>query len=849
MTDPRLARLDSEASPVSIPEVICTRAERSPDSVAFMSQGATLSYRELLDHCAAVGGLLEAANVHRDDRVALVLPNGPLLAAAFLAVASRAVCAPLNPAYTRAELTFYLADLQASVVVTGPGVGSLPRELAEELGVSVLELDAVRGDGDGPIQLPGADDVALVLHTSGTTARPKMVPLTHRNLCASAHNVASTLALTEDDRCLNVMPLFHIHGLVAVVLGSLWAGGSVVCSPGFHAPSFLSSLEESAPTWYSAVPTMHQTVLVHARERGSRPKHTLRFIRSSSAALPMPVLDGLESTFGVPVIEAYGMTEAAHQMASNRLPPHEQRRGSVGQAAGPEIAVLGPDGAELPAGEVGEVAVRGANVFGGYGGNAEATSEAFSRGWFRTGDEGHLDEDGFVFLHGRIKEIINRAGEKISPAEVEAVLLAHPSVAQATVFSVPDELLGEEVGAAVVLSPRENVSKRELQAFAAEQLADFKVPRVVAFVDEIPKGPTGKVQRIGLAARLGVTRRVEPDRADFAPPRSRIELELAEMVGGVLGVDRVGIADDFFALGGDSLLAAELVARIRSAYGRPHFPLSTLVWAPTVEALAVELEGAPAESARPLIVPLQPEGGGSPLFFVHALDGEIVPYVALARRLDRDRPFLAVRARGTDGDELPHASLLAMVGEYVASVREIQPRGPYILGGVCVGATLALEMAKRLRAADEEVSLVIVVDPRVRAPRSLAWLREQTRLTVRKVRSGEYSWKLARAQHRREFIAAVWSALGRPAAGADPSRHAFERAMASIRAECAPSTYNGAVAFYATVDYPLREWFWNPFLQDLAEIDDLPHRHRSILRPPAVDDLAGAIRRALAGLD
>ena len=468
---------------------------------------------------------------------------------------------------------------------------------------------------------------------------------------------------------------------------------------------------------------MHQSVLVSAGQANGRPRHTLRFIRSSSAGLPPPVLDGLESMFGVPVIEAYGMTEAAHQMTSNGLAPHERRRGSVGQAAGPEITVLGPGGEELPPGEVGEVAIRGENVFAGYLGDIEATTAAFSDGWFRTGDEGRLDDDGYLFLHGRIKEIINRGGEKVSPAEVEAVLLEHPHVAQATVFSIPHDLLGEDVGAAIVLSAEGQLVEGELQAFAGQRLADFKVPRVVAFVDEVPKGPTGKVQRIGLAARLGVTPRTEGERPVYTPPRSPLEDALGEMMGDVLGVERVGVADDFFALGGDSLFAAELVARIRSAFDRPHFPLSTLVWAPTIEKLALELDKPPAESSRPLIVPLQVEGDRTPLFFVHAMDGEVVRYAGLARRLARDHPFLAIRARGADGDEEPHTGLDAMVADYVDSVRQRQPQGPYILGGVCMGGAVALEMAERLQGAGEEVSLVILVDPRVRAPRSLAWLR------------------------------------------------------------------------------------------------------------------------------
>jgi oxalate---CoA ligase len=849
MTDSAMPATSRGLSGGSIPEMIRRRVEIAPESVALESTSGTVSNRRLLGHCATVAELLGAAGVERRDHVAVMLPNGPSLAAAFLAVAGRAVCAPLNPAYTRAELAFYLSDLQATALVTGPDVDSAARELAQELGLPVLEPelgDARDDDAGTAMQLPDPEDVALVLHTSGTTARPKMVPLTHRNLCASARNVAFTLELTEGDRCLNVMPLFHIHGLVGVVLSSLWAGAGVICSPGMHAPSFLASLDEWAPTWYSAVPTMHQSVLAVARDNGGRPKHRLRFIRSSSAGLPPSVLDGLESIFGVPVIEAYGMTEAAHQMTSNRLPPAERRRGSVGQAAGPEITVLGPEGEELPAGEVGEVAIRGENVFAGYLGDVEATTAALSDGWFRTGDEGRLDGDGYLFLHGRIKEIINRGGEKVSPAEVEAVLLEHPHVAQATVFSIPHELLGEDVGAAIVLSAEGRVAESELQAFAGQRLADFKVPRVVAFVDEVPKGPTGKVQRIGLAARLGVTPRTEGDRPDHTPPRSTFEHALAEMFGDVLGVERVGVADDFFALGGDSLLAAELVARIRSAFDRAHFPLSTLVWAPTIEKLALELETPSVESARPLIVPLQAEGDRTPLFFVHAMDGEIVRYAGLARRLDRNRPFLAIRARGTDGDEVPHTSLDAMVADYADAVRQTQPQGPYILGGVCMGGAVVVEMARRLQRAGEEVSLVILVDPRVRAPRSLAWLRVQAALTARKVGTGDYSWKLARAERRREVMSAVSGALGRPAPGADPSRRAFEASMASIRAECAPASYDGPVVLFATRDYALREWLWAPLLVNLAGIEELPHRHGSILRSPAVDDLADAIRAALA---
>jgi acyl-CoA synthetase (AMP-forming)/AMP-acid ligase II len=350
------------------------------------------------------------------------------------------------------------------------------------------------------------DDVALLLHTSGTTSRPKLVPLTQRNILASAHHIGATLGLTSADRCLNIMPLFHIHGLIGAVLSSLAAGGSVFCTPGFNALKFFAWLDEAAPSWYSAVPTMHQAILARAdRNRDIIARRRLRLIRSSSSSLPPPVMAELEATFGCPVIESYGMTEAAHQMTSNPLPPRPRRAGSVGPAAGPEVAVLDESGRPLPAGTPGEVAIRGPNVTAGYVANPAANAAAFTDGWFRTGDQGVLDAEGYLTITGRLKELINRGGEKISPREVDDLLMSHPAVAQAVTFALPHDKLGEEVAAAIVLREGKNASERELRDFVAERLADFKVPCKVVFLAEIPKGPTGKLQRIGLAAKLGLT--------------------------------------------------------------------------------------------------------------------------------------------------------------------------------------------------------------------------------------------------------------------------------------------------------------------------------------------------------
>jgi acyl-CoA synthetase (AMP-forming)/AMP-acid ligase II len=392
-------------------------------------------------------------------------------------------------------------------------------EVARKLGVRIIELQPRREAGAGAFSLsagaagtpaqPGAaqpDDVALVLHTSGTTSRPKIVPLTQRNVCASARNIRGFLSLAPEDRGLNIMPLFHIHGLIAGILAPLSAGGQVCCTPGFNALKFFAWMEESRPTWYTAVPTMHQTILSRAaNNRAVIEANPLRFIRSSSSAMPTQVIREIEQVFGAPLVESYGMTEAAHQMAANPLPPRARKPGAVGIAAGPEMAIMDPDGKLLPPGEIGEIVIRGENVTLGYESNPKANAEAFTNGWFRTGDQGVMDADGYFTLTGRLKEIINRGGEKVSPREVDEVLMDHPAVAQVVTFAIPHDKLGEEVGAAVVLREGATLAEKELREFAAKRLADFKVPRKVLFLDEIPKGATGKLQRIGLAAKLGLT--------------------------------------------------------------------------------------------------------------------------------------------------------------------------------------------------------------------------------------------------------------------------------------------------------------------------------------------------------
>ena len=486
--------------------------------------GKPLTYAGLRSLIAQSVQTLNALGVGRNDRVAIVLDNGPEMATCFLASASGCTAAPLNPTYRAEEFEFYLTDLRAKLLIVEAGKHTPAIDVARKLGVAIAELtptpDAAAGtfgltkrDQAGPTAatLKGgyaaADDIALVLHTSGTTSRPKIVPLSQRNVCASAGNVRGTLALTAVDRGLNIMPLFHIHGLIAGLLAPLSAGSEVCCTPGFNALHFFRWMAEARPTWYTVVPTMHQTILSRAAKNADVIRaNPLRFIRSSSSALPPQVIRELEETFGAPLIESYGMTEAAHQMASNPLPPSVRKPGSVGRAAGPEVGIMDSAGNLLPPGATGEIVIRGPNVTKGYENNPGANGEAFTNGWFRTGDQGVMDAEGYVSITGRLKEIINRGGEKISPREVDDVLMDHPAVQQVVTFAVPHDKLGEDVGAAVVLREGATATDKELREFCAQRLAQFKVPRTIVFLAEIPKGATGKLQRIGLAQKLGLAR-------------------------------------------------------------------------------------------------------------------------------------------------------------------------------------------------------------------------------------------------------------------------------------------------------------------------------------------------------
>ena len=479
------------------------------DHPAVNTLNSAVTYRELANQVNDLAEYLAKIGLAKRDRIAMALPNGLEVIASFLAASTVGTAAPLNPAYTRDEFKFYLEDTGARALILPKGHSDEARAAASESKILIIDSSIdddgrVRFSSDGQLNVDGTaasnDDIALILHTSGTTSRPKRVPLSHANLLTSARNVANTYQLTGQDVSLCVMPLFHVHGLVASTLATFATGGTVVVPLKFNALSFWSTVREHRASWYSAVPTIHQVLL--SRAKGMRPAgaEQLRFIRSCSAALAPQVMSDLESTFGAPVLEAYGMTEAAHQMASNPLPPFERKPGSVGPGTAVEIAILNEKGDVLPAGTVGEVSIKGGNVFRGYEGNAEANAESFSNGWFRTGDQGTLDREGYLRLVGRLKELINRGGEKISPREIDETLLRHPSVAEACCFGIPDRVYGEGVAAAVVL--KEAATEKDLIAHCRASLSDFKCPTMIYILDSIPRTATGKIQRRNVAAAI-----------------------------------------------------------------------------------------------------------------------------------------------------------------------------------------------------------------------------------------------------------------------------------------------------------------------------------------------------------
>lgn len=661
---------------------------------------------ELAERAETIGRALASCGVKRGDIVAMVLEDGPGLFLTFAGITLVAACAPLNPASSRAEFEFALGELRPRALVVDQRDGAAVA-VAKAMGIRVFEHAELRQESPATVELDGAQDgdLALLVFTSATTDRAKAVPLTHGNLNAMAANTQRALALAPSDRLLSMMPMFHLQGLLSTLV-QLRAGGSVAFLDGFETGRFRMCMTTYQPTWYTAGPALHGAILGAGPVAAGR----LRFVRSIGARMAPSLMAEVERALGVPVLEGYGLTETG-LVTSNECPPGRRKAGSAGRSCGVAIAVLGAEGRLLGCDEDGEIAVRGPSVMSGYREDEAATRRAFQDGWFLTGDLGHLDEEGFLYLTGRIKEMINRGGEKVLPAEVEEALRAHPAVRQAAAFGRPHPTLGEDVVAAVVPQEGARVSEWALRSLVAGQLAAYKVPRRVFFVDSIPVGATGKIRRAELA------RQVADRAAPYEAPRSDAERTIAGIWRRVLNVERAGVHDDFYDLGGDSFAVTLMMTEVELEFGAAAggLDLSAFFESPSIATLT-DLLGkdavAPTREKRvrryPLLA-LQRQGRRVPFYCVPGADENPYYFRELAQELGEDQPFYIVRDP-RPMEERPVYSVEEMAAGFVEQIRAVRPEGPYRLGGHCFGGIVAYEMARQLVALGLHVERLILFE-------------------------------------------------------------------------------------------------------------------------------------------
>lgn len=830
----------------------------APETESLLSpEREPVSRAELAASIRAIAQSLDEAGVNRGDIVAMVLPDGIDLVLAFVGIISVASCAPLNPASSRAEFEFSLGELRPrALVVDRRDTGAVA--VAAAMGIRVVEFPELlrwqpASRTPGP---PETSDVAVVVFTSATTDRAKGVPLTHGNLAAMAASTQRALSLGENDRFLSMMPLFHLQGLISTLV-QLQAGGSVVFLGGFEPGKFVACIHQYLPTWYTAGPALHGAILAAGQvERGS-----LRFVRSIGARMAPQLMEDVERALGVPVLEGYGLTETG-LVTSNSCPPGPRRLGSVGTSCGAEVAILSCTGAHLGPLQEGEIAVRGPSVMWAYREDEEATRRAFRNGWFLTGDLGHLDEEGFLHVTGRIKEIINRGGEKVLPAEVEDVLMSHPAVMRAAAFGRPHPTLGEDVAAAVVLHNGARATERELRGHAAGQLTAYKVPRRIFFLDAIPMGATGKVRRADLARDL--SSRI----ANHEAPQTALEKSIAGIWRRVLNVERVGVRDDFFDLGGDSFAVTLMMAELEAEFGPSAGALdaSTFFETPEISTLANLLDGEVAVQRRkqsvlrrPLVA-LQRHGSRTPFYCVPGADENPYYFRELAQELGEEQPFYIVRDPRPMEDR-PVYTVEEEAARFVEQIRTVQAEGPYLLGGHCFGGIVAYEMARQLVAQGHQVGrLVLFETPAPGHPKVLRnWKRygRQAMAVLRGERQIGFQELRSHARVVMGLCRKRVSSLGQRVAVLAPlvrsgtrSEHPNWRAGRDYQLkplECDVLQLVSAEEEHSTIvlDDPLTAW--REYVRGRFEVAATSGKADRIFRQPHVQVLARRVRAALDG--
>ncbi len=707
------------AEPTTLYAAFAQLASRVPEQPAVLStRYAALDHRGLQQVIEQTRRQLRQAGFGRDARIGVMLPEAPQAAVAIIAIACSAVAVPLDPRLGTVELDQFLQQLPLDALLIASDGDQQGRRAAERHGLPLICAEAAE-DGSpalqlampvaaqpAPDELPEPDAPAFILRSSGTTALPKLIPFTHRNMLTAARKWQRWFGLNDGDRCLCVSAPYYSHGLKVTILTPLLGGGSVAFPLSPAVVDVHEWFETLRPSWYSAGPALHLAILeaAHAHPEGLGQQRP-RFASSGGAPLGQEIIDSFERTLGFPLLEHYGSSEAA-QIAANT--PDARKPGTVGRPWPETLSIVGEDGQPVAPGERGEIRVRGATVMPGYLGDETLNHEALRDGWFHTGDIGSLDEEGFLHLHGRLREVINRGGEKVSLSEVDAALLRHPAVAEAAAFGVPHQRLGQDVAAAVVLRPAMAVTGAELQRFLRDELVYFKVPRRVQIVEALPRGLTGKVLRHRLADDYVQQRSERARLATGAVAASQLEQDVLAIWRRLLKTDAVGPEDNFLDSGGDSLLATEMLAELEQMLGRV-IPESVLVEAETARELALRLENL-ASHVIP-VIDFNAQAGRQSLFWFHGDFAHGGYYIRrLARLLGPQQPLTAIAPHGM-GDEAIPESVQQMARERLPLILERQPQGPYRIGGYCNGALVAFEAARMLREAGHSVEIVALIDP------------------------------------------------------------------------------------------------------------------------------------------
>jgi acyl-CoA synthetase (AMP-forming)/AMP-acid ligase II/thioesterase domain-containing protein len=830
-------------APFTLGQAIKRTASRFPNEPAIVSATfAPLTFRDLQRQLDGIRRRLRLAGFDCNARIGVLMPNGADAVLAIVTIACCSVAVPLDPRLSHVEIDQRLDMLGLSALLVPQGSASEARRAVERRRLAIIEAAPV-GHGQLGLNIPAqvsnypASDAepdpgspAFILQTSGTTAQPKLIPISHSNMLAAAARLQAWFGLTQWDRCLSVSSPYYSHGLKVTVFTPLLTGGSIAIPTNSALVALDEWLDVLRPTWYSAGPTLHTAVLDKAKSFVDAPAaHTLRFVVSGGAPLSREVQDGLQCILGVPVLEHYGSSEAA-QIAANLPPPGPNRPGTCGQPWPDTVAIADEDGHPLPAGERGEVWVRGPTVMSGYFNAPELNQAAFKEGWFRTGDIGSLDEDGFLSLHGRLNELINRGGEKIAPAEIESALLRHPAIAEAAAFAIAHPRLGDDVAAAVIPHPGAQTTAAELRQFLQRELASFKIPRHILLLDQLPKGATGKVQRRRL--RESLDRLLGDQRAMPLPAVDKgpldLEAELLILWRRLLKSEAVTVDDDFFASGGDSLLAMEMLIELERIIGHP-VPETILFGAETIRQLAPKIAMQTGTPATPVF---QFHAGDDrrPLYF---FNGDLVSGHASVRRmvelLGPDYPIISINPHGLRGEPVP-PSIEEMAADRLPLILKRQASGPFLLGGKCNGAMVAFETARLLMAAGYKVGMVAMIDPPTVAarpgPRAIIRLMKPIVSAYRvrwiyEVLAGLERFSKASAS-KQTAIAKLYNALSNSDSEIPPALwDAYSIAMARYL----PAPLEVPVAFYAA-DHDGRAW---RHISSQLEVVQVPGGHRGSL--------------------